>query len=52
MSVSVRIPTILRTYTDGASELSVEPAEDTVAVATPSPMFVASVPSEVTARSS
>ncbi len=31
MSVSVRIPTILRTYTGGASELSVEPAEDTLA---------------------
>jgi len=25
MAVSVRIPTILRTYTDGASEVSVEP---------------------------
>ena len=31
MSVSVRIPTILRTYTDGESEVSVEPAEDTLA---------------------
>ena len=31
MSVSVRIPTILRTYTDGQSEVSVEPAEDTLA---------------------
>ena len=31
MSVSVRIPTILRTYTGGESELSVEPAEDTLA---------------------
>ena len=31
MSVSVRIPTILRTYTDGASEVSLEPAEDTLA---------------------
>jgi molybdopterin synthase sulfur carrier subunit len=31
MSVSVRIPTILRTYTDGASEVTVEPAEDTLA---------------------
>jgi molybdopterin synthase sulfur carrier subunit len=31
MSVSVRIPTILRTYTDGASEVMVEPAEDTLA---------------------
>jgi molybdopterin converting factor small subunit len=30
MSVSVRIPTILRTYTDGASELTVEPAEATL----------------------
>ncbi|MFC6236595.1 MoaD/ThiS family protein [Longivirga aurantiaca] len=30
MSVSVRIPTILRTYTDGASEVTVEPAEDTL----------------------
>ena len=30
MSVSVRIPTILRTYTDGASELSVEPTEATL----------------------
>ncbi len=26
MTVNVRIPTILRTYTDGASEVSVEPA--------------------------
>ena len=31
MSVSVRIPTILRSYTGGESELSVEPAEDTLA---------------------
>lgn len=31
MSVSVRIPTILRTYTDGASEVTVEPAVDTLA---------------------
>ena len=31
MSVSVRIPTILRTYTEGASEVSLEPAEDTLA---------------------
>jgi sulfur-carrier protein len=31
MSVSVRIPTILRTYTDGASEVSVEPSEPTLA---------------------
>jgi sulfur-carrier protein len=31
MSVSVRIPTILRTYTDGASEVTVEPAQDTLA---------------------
>ena len=31
MSVSVRIPTILRTYTDGAAEVSVDPAEDTLA---------------------
>lgn len=30
MSVSIRIPTILRTYTDGASEVTVEPAEDTL----------------------
>ena len=30
MSVSVRIPTILRTYTDGASEVTVEPAEPTL----------------------
>lgn len=30
MSVSVRIPTILRTYTDGASEVVVEPAADTL----------------------
>jgi len=29
--VSVRIPTILRTYTGGESEVSVEPAEDTLA---------------------
>jgi len=27
MSVTVRVPTILRTYTDGASEVSVEAAE-------------------------
>jgi molybdopterin converting factor small subunit len=31
MSVSVRIPTILRTYTDGANEVSVEPGESTLA---------------------
>ena len=31
MSVSVRIPTILRTYTGGESEVTVEPAEDTLA---------------------
>jgi len=31
MSVSVRIPTILRTYTGGESEVSVEPSEDTLA---------------------
>jgi molybdopterin converting factor small subunit len=31
MSVSVRIPTILRTYTDGASEVEIEPAEPTLA---------------------
>jgi molybdopterin synthase sulfur carrier subunit len=31
MAVKVRIPTILRTYTDGASEVSVEPAEATLA---------------------
>jgi molybdopterin converting factor small subunit len=31
MSVSVRIPTILRTYTDGASSVTVEPAEATLA---------------------
>ncbi len=31
MSVSVRIPTILRTYTGGESELTVDPAEDTLA---------------------
>jgi molybdopterin synthase sulfur carrier subunit len=31
MSVSVRIPTILRTYTDGATEVVVEPAEPTLA---------------------
>ena len=31
MSVSVRIPTILRTYTGGASEVTVEPGEDTLA---------------------
>ncbi len=30
MSVSVRIPTILRTYTDGASEVAVEPTEATL----------------------
>ena len=30
MSVSIRIPTILRTYTDGANEVTVEPAEDTL----------------------
>ncbi len=31
MSVSVRIPTILRPYTGGASEVSVDPAEDSLA---------------------
>ena len=31
MSVSVRIPTILRTYTGGESEVSVDPAQDTLA---------------------
>ena len=31
MSVKVRIPTILRTYTEGASEVTVEPGEDTLA---------------------
>jgi len=31
MSVSVRIPTILRSYTGGESEVGVEPAEDTLA---------------------
>lgn len=31
MSVQVRIPTILRTYTDGASEVEVAPAEPTLA---------------------
>ena len=31
MSVSVRIPTILRTYTDGASEVEIEPTEPTLA---------------------
>jgi molybdopterin converting factor small subunit len=31
MSVSIRIPTILRTYTDGASEVTVDPAADTLA---------------------
>jgi sulfur-carrier protein len=31
MSVSVRIPTILRTYTDGANEVSVDPGEPTLA---------------------
>ena len=30
MSVQVRIPTILRTYTDGASEVEVAPAEPTL----------------------
>ena len=30
MSVSVRIRTILRTYTDGAAELTVEPTEATL----------------------
>jgi molybdopterin converting factor small subunit len=30
MSVQVRIPTILRTYTDGASEVEVSPAEPTL----------------------
>jgi molybdopterin synthase sulfur carrier subunit len=30
MSVSVRIPTILRTYTSGVSEVSVEPQEPTL----------------------
>jgi sulfur-carrier protein len=31
MSVAVRIPTILRTYTGGESEVTVDPAEDTLA---------------------
>jgi len=31
MSVSVRIPTILRTYTGGEAEVTLEPAEDTLA---------------------
>jgi molybdopterin converting factor small subunit len=31
MSVAVRIPTILRTYTGGASELEVEPVAPTLA---------------------
>ena len=31
MSVAVRIPTILRTYTDGASEVEVTPTEPTLA---------------------
>ena len=31
MSVSVRIPTILRTYTGGESEVTVDPAEDSLA---------------------
>ena len=31
MSVQVRIPTILRTYIDGASEVEVTPAEPTLA---------------------
>ena len=31
MAVKVRIPTILRTYTDGASEVAVEPSEPTLA---------------------
>jgi sulfur-carrier protein len=31
MAVKVRIPTILRTYTDGSSEVTVEPAQDTLA---------------------
>jgi molybdopterin converting factor small subunit len=30
MSVSVRIPTILRTYTDGSSEVEVDPGEPTL----------------------
>jgi len=30
MAVSVRIPTILRTYTDGASEVTVEPTDATL----------------------
>lgn len=30
MSVAVRIPTILRTYTAGAAEVSVEPTEPTL----------------------
>jgi len=30
MSVSVRIPTILRTYTGGQTEVTVEPAADTL----------------------
>ena len=31
MAVSIRIPTILRTYTDGASEVTVEPSTPTLA---------------------
>lgn len=31
MSVAVRIPTILRTYTGGAAEVRVDPAEPTLA---------------------
>ena len=31
MSVNVRIPTILRSYTDGAAELQVAPADETLA---------------------
>ncbi len=30
MSITVRIPTILRSYADGAAELSVTPATDTL----------------------
>ena len=30
MSISVRIPTILRTYTDGAAEVSVQPSAPTL----------------------
>lgn len=31
MAVTVRIPTILRTYTGGAAEVAVEPSESTLA---------------------